>query len=466
MADPTPRVAIVGGGVTGLTVAHRLQRSDPSVEIVVLEASDRPGGHLSSVEVAGFTLDAGVDSFLGRKPWAGELCRDLGVETERPAASGTWLWTRGGLVSYPVGTAFGVPGDLGDLFRWPGLSRRGRRGALLDLVKRKRPADAGDETVGGLLRRRLGDEATDLALAPILSGLFGGDLDELSVEAAFPELRRWERTQGSLLRGAQAAIRDSRKGTPTPPLLLRPRGGAFTLAEALAAQVPEPCLRTGVRVDGVEPSERGWVVRTTSGPEHADVVVLAMDAGAAAIILEPLTTGISDDLRQIPNVSIGVVLLVYPEDTGQRIPGGTGFVVPSGRAPMTACSWISSIWPDPAFGSRAILRCSIGGAGQEDVLDAEDADIVEACARHIAALIPLPDGPAASAVIRWPDAVPRYRLGHVERVARIRERLPAGIFVSGRAFDGVDLAACVHGATQAAEGVRAFVTTDHRERIS
>jgi oxygen-dependent protoporphyrinogen oxidase len=132
---------------------------------------------------------------------------------------------------------------------------------------------------------------------------------------------------------------------------------------------------------------------------------------------------------------------------------------------MTSCTFTSSVWPDPSFGSRAVLRCSIGGSGQEDVLDADDTDIVEACSAHIAALIPLPATPAASGVVRWPGAIPRYRLRHVERVVRIRERLPAGIFVTGRSFDGADVAGCIRGATDTAERVRSFVASSHRERI-
>jgi protoporphyrinogen/coproporphyrinogen III oxidase len=148
------------------------------------------------------------------------------------------------------------------------------------------------------------------------------------------------------------------------------------------------------------------------------------------------------------------------------VPAGAGFAAPAGATPMTSCTWTSSVWPDPSFGSRAVLRCSIGGAGLEDVLDADDDEIVTACARHLAALMPLPDEPVASSVVRWPNAVPRYLPGHVDRVARVREGLPAGIFVCGRSYDGVDVAACVRGATETAEGVHAFVTSDDRERIA
>jgi oxygen-dependent protoporphyrinogen oxidase len=462
MADRPPRVAVVGAGVAGLTVAHRLTADGH--DVVVLDAAERTGGQLRSVEVDGLVLDAGADSFLGRKPWASDLCRELGIETTRAAASGTWLWTPRGLVEYPSGTAFGIPTDLADLFRWPGISARGRRRAALDLVKRKRPTSAGDETLGGLLRRRLGDEATDLALAPILGQPFGGDVDDLSAGATFPELRSWERSQGSLLRGAQAAVRDSKKGTPAPPLFVRPRAGAAALTDELAARLGSTA-RCGTAVETVARSDDGWVLHTSAGPIRADAVVLAVDAVSARRLLEPVVRGVGDDLEQIPNVSVGVVLLVYPDGSAGGVPAGAGFAAPAGTTPMSACTFTSSVWPDPAFGSRAVLRCAIGGAGQEDVLDAADDDIVAACARHLAALIPLPPAPDASAVVRWPDAIPRYRLGHVDRVARIRERLPAGIFVTGRSFDGVEVAGCIRGASETAEHLRGFVGSNHRERI-
>ena len=463
MVDAPARVAVVGAGVSGLTAAYRVRLADPSIDVVVLEASQRPGGALRTVEVAGIPLDAGPDSFLGRKPWAIELCRELGLEMTRPAATGTWLWTTGGLVPYPAGTAFGIPGDLGELFHWKGLSGRGRRRALRDLVIRKRRED-GDETLGGLLRRRLGDEATDRALAPLLSGLFGGDVDTLSADATFPELRRWERTQGSLIRGAQAALRDAKGGgSPRAPMFVRPRDGAARLTDELAGRARDS-LRFGSHVDAIAREGGRWALRTASGPVHADAVVLAVDPATTRRLLEPAARDVAADMAQIPVVSVGVVLLVYAEGNAEALPSGAGFVVPRGEAPMSSCGLVSAAWPAPAFGSRAVLRCTVGGTGQEDVLDADDEDIVRACTRHLAALLPLPEEAEAAAVIRWPGAVPRYQLGHLERVARIREHLPPGIFVSGQAYDGIDVAGCVRGATDVAAAARDFVDTTRKER--
>ena len=442
------RVVVVGGGVTGLTVAHRLRERDPAVEVTVLDAADRPGGMLADVEVAGLRIPAGPDSFVARKPWAVDLCRELGLDLVAPASSGAWLWTPAGLVRYPSDTAFGIPGDPGTVFRWPGLSGRGRRRALRDLLLRTRK-DPSDEALGALLRRRLGDEATDRAIAPLLGGLYAGDVDRLSAQATFPELVAWERAQGSLIRGAPAAMRHARAGDATP-MFQRPARGVAALPDALAARLGERVV-TGVRVTAVraEPGG-GWRFEGDgAGGAAGDAVVLAVPAAQARALLEPVARPAADELARLRAVSTGVVALVYPDGTADALPEGTGFVVPRGAAPFTAVTWLSNKWPDPSYGTRAVLRCFVGADGDEDVLDAPDGDIVAACARHLSALLPLPE-PEASRVVRWPGSMPQFELGHLDRVARLRAHLPPGVVVTGPAYDGVGVPDCVRAAGEAA----------------
>ncbi len=453
----SPRIAVVGGGISGLAAAHRLATAEPTLDVTLLEASERLGGKLASGRVGDFLLPTGADSFVARKPWAVDLCRELGLtDLVAPAASAAWLWTETGLVPYAHGTAFGIPGDVGGVFRWPGLSRAGRRRALLDLVKRRRRT-GGDETLGSLLRRRLGVEATDRAIAPLLGGLHAGDVDQLSVQATFPELQEWERTQGSLVRGAQAALRPARSGAQPGPMFLRPRDGVEALPEALAAALGDR-IRTGAPAAKLAKQAAGWRLTIPDGETlDVDVVVLTTPPEPSRQLLEPVARAAADELDAIPSVSTAVVLMVYPSGSADALPDGTGFVVPRGKAPMTACTWLSRKWPDPAFGTRAVVRCFVGAAGEEDILDADDAEIVEACARHLAALLPLPAEPEATAVARWPRSMPQYRLGHRERVARIREHLPPGIFVTGQAFDGVGVADCVRAANETATAVGAYL---------
>jgi oxygen-dependent protoporphyrinogen oxidase len=447
------RVVVVGGGVGGLATAFRLIQADPSLlDVAVLEASDHPGGKLGTVSVGGLDLPAGADSFLARKPWAVDLCRELSLELEAPAVSSAYLWTDRGLVPMLRDAAFGIPGDVGDVLRWPGLSGAGRRRALLDLLKRRRRG-AGDEALGALLRRRLGDEATDLAIAPLLAGLHAGDVDRLSVRATFPELAHWEAWQGSLIRGSQAAVRHARRGDPGP-IFLRPVGGVGRLPESLAAHLGER-IHLGSAVASLEPSEGGgWVVTTASGSSFpGDAVAVAIDAAGAARLLGSAAPAASADLSELRSAGTGVVLLVYGEGTRPSLPDGSGFVVPRGRAPMTAATFLSTKWPEPRFGSRAVVRCYVGGAGDDDVLDASDDELVDSCARHLGALVALPAAPASAAVVRWPASMPQYEVGHLDRVGRIRERLPAGIVLTGQAYDGVGVPDVVRAAGEATEAI-------------
>lgn len=456
------RVVVIGGGVTGLTVAYRLAQADPTVDVMVLEAGSAAGGKLRSVALGDLVLPAGADSFLARKPWAVELCRELGIELEMPGATGAYLWTDSGLVPLIKDAPFGIPGEVGDLFRWPGLSAAGKRRAAQDLVRRAKKAGA-DESLGSLLRRRFGDEATDLAVGPLLAGLYAGDIDRLSVRATFPDLEVWERAQGSLFRGSQATSKLARR-SQLGPMFVRPRGGVDRLTEVLAERIGDR-LRTHAAVTAVEP---GRVTLDTGESLDADSIVITTPAHEAARLLAAAVSSVAADLAAIGYASTGVVLMVYPHGTHAGLPDGTGFVVPRGKAPMTAATWLSSKWPSDAFGTRAVVRCYVGAVGEEDILDADDDDLIEACARHLAAVVDLPGMPDHAAVVRWPASMPQYEVGHLDRVADIRAALPAGMVVVGQAYDGVGVPDCVRAAGATAEQVAAasaLTSTDHEETV-
>jgi oxygen-dependent protoporphyrinogen oxidase len=453
----TARVVVVGAGVAGLATAYRLLHDGPALDVEVLEAAPFTGGRLTSAAVGDLELDAGPDSFVARKPWAVELCRELALELRQPGSRGAFVWSERGLVPMPS-SALGVPTEADELLRWPGLSRSGRTRALSDLVRRARSPE-GDEALGALLRRRLGDEATEVLVAPLLAGLFAGDVDRLGVAATFPELAGWERDFGSLIRGAKAAMEAARD---VGPMFLRPVGGTARLVGALADAIGPDRIRVSASATGLARAGDRFVVRAGDGIDlTGDAVVLATPAFVAADLVEELAPGVARDLVAIPYVSTAVLLLVYPEGTADALPEATGFVVPRDRAPMTAATFLSRKWPDPAFGTRAVLRCFVGAAGSEDVLDAPDEDIVRAVCRHLAALLPLPREPESSRVVRWPRSMPQYEVGHLERVAAIQEALPAGIVVAGNAFGGVGVADAVRSANEAGERVRTHLRGEH-----
>jgi oxygen-dependent protoporphyrinogen oxidase len=303
----------------------------------------------------------------------------------------------------------------------------------------------------------MGEEMADALTGPLLGGLFAGDVDRLSVEASFPELARWERAFGSLIRGARASLVAARDAGP---MFLRPEGGVCRLPRELLETVGPARVRTGAMVVAIEREGAGFDVRTNTDRLATDAVVLATPAFVASELIAGIAPRAAEVLGGIAYASTGVALLVYPEGTADALPEATGFVVPRGRAPMTACTFLSRKWPEAAFGTRAVVRCFVGAVGFEDVLDAPDEDIVQAVCRHLAAVLPLPDRAAASAVVRWPRSMPQFELGHLERVREIDASLPPGIVVAGNAYRGVGVADAVRSAGEAAEHVRAHLANE------
>lgn len=462
-------VVVVGGGIAGLTVAYRLVRSSNGIpiEVTVLEARPRAGGKLRTIEVGGIAVEAGADSFVVRKPWAVELCKELGLGGELvvPGALGASVWTGGRLIPFPERSAFGIPTDVERFLRWPGLPLSARLRVVADLLKRARQGGS-DESLGSLVERRLGRPALDGLVGPLLAGLHAGDPDRLSVQATFPELQAWERGHDSLIRGARAAVKARPEPGDTTPgaMFATVWGGLSRLVESLETAIGPGRIRRSATVSSIrraEDSRRSLVVEAGDAePLAADAVVLATPAFESAKLARGLAPDAAGDLERIPYVSTAVVVLVYPAGTAERLPDGTGFVVPlDAKATITACTWLSNKWPQDEYGDRAVLRCFVGRAGHESAVDLPDDDLVSAVRADAEAATPLGASPEAWRVVRWIDSMPQYEVGHIERVARIEGAMAAtpGLFVTGSAYRGVGIADCVKQAGRAAAGVRAYL---------
>jgi protoporphyrinogen/coproporphyrinogen III oxidase len=463
-SDGVRRVIVVGAGVSGLATAYHLLRAAPPgrrIEVTVLEAGGRAGGKLWTVDLDGMPLEAGADSFVVRKPWAVDLCRELGLDDEVviPDATGAYLWSDRGLVPYPERAPFGIPKELGDLLGWPGLRRGPKLRALLDLVKPVRKSQE-DEALGALLRRRLGATMARTMVEPILAGLHAGDPLRLSVQATFPELAAWEHQHGSLLRAARAAAAAANEEQGRQPMFATVWGGLSRLIERLVTRIGGDRVVLDAPVSSVGAEDGRLWLEDGSARHRPDAVVLATPAFESARLVATISPEASHLLGAIAYVSTAVVHLVYPEGTGKRLPDGTGFVVPAGRATMTACTWVSRKWPHEAFGDRAVLRCFVGRAGDERALELADPDLVEAVAREAERALGFDVRPESSRVIRWHRAMPQYEVGHLERVARIEDALAeggTGVFVTGSAYRGVGIADCIRQGKETAERVAAFL---------
>lgn len=477
------RVVVVGGGITGLTVAYRLAAAGGGrFDVTLLEAGERLGGKLAPMTLEGpggadgLVVEGGADSFVVRKPWAVELCEELGLADEliAPGARGASVWARDRLLPYPERSAFGVPSHVESLLRWPGLSRRGRLRAAMD-VYRPRRKGGDDESIGSLIERRMGREAASVLVGPLLAGINSGDPWRLSVRATFPELAEWERVYGSLVRGARAALRPPRDAAPASPgrragaLFATVRGGFDRLIEALAAAIGPERIHTRDRVERISRGVDGFEVfgdDPSSPAIPADAVVVTTPGDVTAGLIGLLAGDAARELEGIPYGSSAVVALAYPPGTGERLPDSTGFIVPPGSVAggdpvaITACTWLSRKWPAPeTFGDRAVLRAFVGRAGHEEDLARADPELVAAVVRDVERISPVAEMPEAAGVVRWERSMPQYEVGHLERVERIERaigRVP-GLFVAGSAYRGVGIADCIRQANEAAERVRTYL---------
>ena len=458
-------LAVVGGGISGLAAAWAGMQQD--ADVVVLEAADTPGGKLRTSPVAGIEIDEGADAFLARVPEAVGLCEELGLGTElvSPATGTAYVWSDGALRRLPPEQLLGVPTDLDAVEASGILSAAGVERARADLTA---PDDrpAGDEAIGTLIRRRLGDEVLDRLVAPLLGGIWAGDCDRLSLRVAAANLAAARDRDASLVRGAAALRAEATEhGAADRPVFLAPRGGVARLVDALAERLGER-LRCGAPVIGLEPDVVGWRLATgeAGGPAarrhpavRADRVVLATPAHVTAPLLASLAPEVAAFLSGIDYASVVLAVLVVPRDGIDHPLDGSGFLVPqsSGRL-LTACSWMTSKWAhlgvDP---STVILRASAGRAGDERALASTDHELVAALLEDLRDTMGLHTAPTEVRVSRWERSFPQPRPGHLDALATaeraLADRAP-GLAVAGAWALGVGIPACIRAAGRAVHG--------------
>jgi len=461
-------VVVVGGGVTGLAAAHRLVSRSFAyrrpIEVVVLEAKERIGGAVWTDRVDGFTIEGGADSFITDKPWALDLCRELGLGDQLIGTDDrhrrSFVVRGSKLLPVPDGFALMAPNRLVPLLSSPILSIRGKLRMLLDLVlPRKR--DESDESLASFVRRRLGREALDRLVQPLVGGIYTADPSELSLKATLPRFPAMEREHGSLI---LAAIRQARKSRSADRSASGARYGLFAsladgmdaLPRALAAALPPRMIRTGTAVRRISRADPGkpWRVELLDGPAiEANGVVLTTEAHASARLIDGVDPELALQLRSIPYASSAIVTVAYRRDQVVHPLDGFGAVVPSieGRS-ILAISFLSVKFPSRAPADTVLLRVFVGGATQPALFDLDDDDLKVLVRGELASLLGARGEPLVIQVARHGRAMPQYTLGHLDRVAAIRQRAlkHSRLILAGNAFGGVGIPDCVRSGQEAA----------------
>ncbi|MFJ5175757.1 protoporphyrinogen oxidase [Streptomyces griseoviridis] len=458
------RVVVVGAGIAGLAAAHRLL--ERGARVTVVEASERVGGKLLTGEIAGARVDLGAESMLARRPEAITLAREVGLADalQPPATATASIWTRGALRPMPKGHVMGVPGTataLAGLLTEEGLARIERDADL------PRTEVGEDIAVGAYVAARLGREVVDRLVEPLLGGVYAGDAYRISLRSAVPQLYRAALSHTSLTE----AVREIQARTATAtvpqtgPVFMGLRGGVGGLPPAVAASVrargaeiltgtPVTELRRTTAAGADGPT---WRVVAGDRVLHADAVVVAVPAPAAATLLRAEAPAAAAELAAVEYASMALVTLAYRR-TGTALPDGSGFLVPPVDGRTIKASTFASrkwAWIDEENPDLLVLRTSVGRYGETAILDRDDAGLVDVSRHDLREATGLTAIPVATRVTRWTDGLPQYPVGHHARVARVRAHVAAlpGLAVCGAPYDGVGIPACVASAYAAVDQV-------------
>lgn len=441
------KIAVVGGGVSGLAAGWRLREAGH--EIVVLEAGDRTGGKIRSERADGFLVEHGPNGYLDSREAIVRLVDDLGLGDRTleagERANKRFIYTRGALRALPASPPAFFKSDV--------LPLSARLRVLFEPFVRAR-RDESDESAFDFAARRIGVNAAAVLVDAMVTGVYAGDSQQLSLSAAFPKMAALEREHGGLVRGMMAKRRaakadpqtSKKRGGPAGPggVLVSFRGGMQELTDNLSDRLGD-ALQTGRPVSGLE-YDGGWRVLAAGGdPISADAVVLAVPAYDAARLIGSLRPAAVEPLEAIPYAAAAVVAFGLRESELVRPLDGFGFLIPGReKRRILGTLWSSSIYAERAPEGLALIRSIVGGARHPKVLDLDDDALVALVREELDAIMgPLPD-PVFHRVIRWPRAIPQYNLGHLDRVAAVEQSIAdlPGLHLTGNGFYGVSVAEC------------------------
>ncbi len=443
------RIAIVGGGIAGLAAAYELAqraRDGDAIQVILFEASPRLGGMIETVHEGGFLIECGPDGWMTEKPWASELARELGLEGELLPCNEddrrTYVLRDGHLKPVPDGMRMMVPSDLdalngSSLFSPQAIQAYHSEPARAAELRRSAPAH--DESVASFVRRHFGDEVLNTIGAPLLSGVFGGDVAQLSVRAVMAPFVTMEREHGSLISALRSrAASDGQR----QPIFTTLRIGLGTLIDRIVASIPQQWIRLDSEVFALDRDSDGWTITTSIGTERFDAVMLAAPTHIAKSLMSPLDSRAAE-LMQIDSSSAVVVGFGFANAAGFALPPGFGFLVPrnSEKSLLLACTFMDQKFDGRVPEGGRLLRAFFGGESAHRLMHCRNDEIAAIARLELARILgPLPE-PQVTIVRRWPLSLPQYGVGHLERMAELDQcvRALGSLSLLGNGYRGVGI---------------------------
>ena len=433
------QVVVVGGGIAGLSAAWQLKRDGMAVHLY--ELADEVGGKVRSTAFADQIVDEAADAFLARVPHGIELATELGLADQMisPAARKAQVWTDQGLAALPEPHVLGIPLERESAEALLGVEAADAIEA--DLARTSPDPVLPDDTIGSLVRRRVGDRIHEALVDPLIGAINAGDTDELALSVSSPQILAAASSGPSLIEG----LRKMKAGSdPDAPVFYSFPGGMRTLVNALRDALADN-ITTGVGAAVLEPVPGGSVRVTLTNGEviTASAVVLAPPAPVAAQLTAAWPDA-SADLAAIPLVSVTLIAMAYPLGSVQVPQDLSGFVVPrTSDLRITACSYGTQKWPHLSD-AYDLLRVSVGHGRDQETPALPDEELLAVVREDLATAIGLTADPVAIRVSRWERAFPQYVTGHGERLGHIEGQLnPDGVFLAGMGYRGIGIPACI-----------------------
>lgn len=467
MSGERKQIVIIGGGITGLAAAFYLERKIKKnglpAEVTLVEASPRLGGKIQTVHKDGYIVEKGPDSFLERKQSAPQLVKDLGLGhlLVNNAIGQSYVLVNETLYPIPEGAVMGVPTKVAPFLTTGLFSLQGKLRAGMDLVlPASKPQD--DQSLGEFFRRRVGGEVVENLIEPLLSGIYAGDIDRLSLMSTFPQFYQTEQKYRSLILGMKkSAGNKSKQAAPVKKQgqFQTLKTGLQTIVEELEKQLELTKIYKGTKAVGIERGQHYSFKLDNGIVLHADAAVITAPHKAIAAMFpdEDWLKG----MREMVSTSVANVALGFPEEAVKMEHEGTGFVISrNSDFSITACTWTNKKWPHTTPEGKVLLRAYVGKAGDESVVEQSDNEMVRIVLEDLKRIMKIEGEPEMTCITRWNEAMPQYHVGHKERIKKVREGLQTsypGIFVTGASFEGVGIPGCIDQGKQAVKDVLAHL---------
>lgn len=449
----TNSIAIIGGGITGLSSAYFIKKQRPDIDVTIYEATSRTGGKIQTYRKDGYTIELGPESYLGRKQIMTDIAKDIGLEKDliTNQTGQSYIYAKNKLYPIPGGSILGIPTDIKPFAKTKLISPIGKLRASMDLFKK--PVEMqGDISVGAFFRQRLGHEVLENLIEPLMGGIYGTNIDQLSLMSTFPEFKRREEQFGSLIRGMRHEKLERQKQRQLYPgapkgQFKQFRHGLSSFIEHLTEYVKEQGVKINFNtpVNDIVSSQVGYDIVTDEDKLTFDRILVTTPHQTFMQWFD--NDPAFDYFKTMDATTVATVVLAFDEKNIENTYDGTGFVIArTSETDITACTWTSKKWPFTTPEGKVLLRAYVGKPDDSVVDEHTDEELVDIVKRDLKQMMTFKGSPDFSIVNRLPKSMPQYHVGHMDQVkaiqAHVKENYPK-LRITGAPFEAVGLPDCI-----------------------